>query len=160
VESAIGSSGGFLPAETPEKTMDRLHAYCYFLEGLLPVAGRAECAAALVQGTERVAEYLRGVAPVFERSDVYAQLLRARLFAHQLAGAPLDPSEADLCVRRITEFQPEHTDPRIAGGYWFGRKGREMLPYVNPVSTAFCLQAVEMWSDFKAGRQLDRRSLI
>ena len=52
--------------------MDRLHAYAYFLEGLVPVLARRECAAAMASGIERVARLLREIAPVFARSDVYA----------------------------------------------------------------------------------------
>ena len=44
------------------------------------------------------------------------------------------------------------TDVRIDGGFWFGRKGAEMLPFVNPVSTVFCMQALGLWEDHKAGK--------
>ena len=70
--------------------MDRLHAYCYFLEGLLPVAERGEVRAALASGLARAAALYREIAPVFERSDVAAQLLRVRLIAHHLGAVPLD----------------------------------------------------------------------
>ncbi len=46
----------FCPA-TPDRhrVMDRLHAYSYFLEGLLPVLDRPECAAAFRNGVDRAA---------------------------------------------------------------------------------------------------------
>lgn len=160
VASALASKDRFLPAETPEKTMDRLHAYCYFLEGMLPLAGRSDCAAALAEGLRRTGGYLRSIAPIFERSDVYAQLLRARLFAWQLAGVPIDREAAIEEAGAIREFQIEQAGTRTDGGFWFGRNAAGFLPYVNPVSTAFCLQALDMWDDFQAGIALDRRSLI
>jgi hypothetical protein len=43
----------------------------------------------------------------------------------------------------------ESEDARIGGGFGFGRKGDEQLPYVNPVSTAFCMQALTLWDDRK-----------
>jgi hypothetical protein len=160
VAGALAAKDSFLPAETPEKTMDRLHAYCYFLEGLLPFAGRSDCATTLGQGIERVSNYARSIRPLFERSDVYAQLLRIRLLANQLAGVPLNRAAALDEAARLPAFQVDDEDPRISGGFYFGRKGTEILPYVNPASTAFCLQALDMWNDFEAGKPLDRRSLI
>jgi hypothetical protein len=160
VTAAIAAKNSFLPGETPEKTMDRLHAYCYFLEGLLPLASRSDCAAALAEGIERVSKYLRSIRPVFERSDVYAQLLRARLFANQIAGIPVNRDAVQDEVARVREFQLNHEDTRMNGGFWFGRKGAEMLPYVNPVSTVFCMQALDMWNDFESGKTLDPRIVI
>ena len=160
VSAAIKTRNAFLPAETPEATMDRLHAYAYFLEGMLPLAGRSDCAAALAEGVERISNYLRSIRPVFERSDVYAQLLRARLFANQLAGIPVNRPAARDEVARVSEFQLTDDDGRIGGGFCFGRKDGSLLPYVNPVSTGFCMQALEMWNDFESGRVLDANKLI
>ena len=160
VTAAIKTKDTFLPAETPEATMDRLHAYGYFLEGMLPLAGRSDCAAALAEGVERISNYLRSIRPVFERSDVYAQLLRARLFANQLTAVPVNVPAAEDEVARISEFQLADRDERVGGGFCFGRKGVNLLPYVNPVSTAFCMQALEMWNDFKSGKALDATTLI
>lgn len=160
-ESALGQTfaakDSFLPAETPEKTMDRLHAYLYFLEGMFPCADRANVREALAEGIDHVVEYLRAIAPRFVRSDVYAQLLRVRLLAETLAGVRLDEVPAAEEAARIAEFQLDGPDPRIDKGFCFGRKNGELLPYVNPVSTAFCLQALDMWQD---GAAVQRRWLI
>ncbi|HYP12277.1 MAG TPA: hypothetical protein VEQ63_00010 [Bryobacteraceae bacterium] len=159
-EQALGSHESFLPAETAEKTVDRLHAYLYFLEGLLPCASQASCADALRSGIQQVGYYSRRYAISLERSDVYAQLLRIRLFAAQLGCAPLDRGAAEEELHRLKQFQAAHPDGRVDGSFYFGRKGGEWLPFANPVSTAFCLQAIEMWEDFSAGLLLDRRDLI
>jgi hypothetical protein len=160
--AALENSAGFLPGERdPERVMDRLHAFLYFLEGLLPAADRPECARALAAGVERVAQYVREIEPIFARSDVYAQLLRARLFAAQTGALPLDAEAAAREAGIAAAFQLESDDPRIDGGFAFGRKRGTMLPYVNPVSTAFCAQALAEWSAFQAGRPaLDRRALV
>ena len=157
---ALYSKDRFLPAETAEKTMDRLHAYCYFLEALLPHSGRTECRDALEEGIGRVSGYLREIAPVFVRSDVYAQLLRLRLYAANLFGLPLQEREASEEAAWIKTFQCESSDARMNGGFYFGRKGQTMLPYVNPVSTAFCLQALDMWHERGQTVRLDPRSII
>ena len=105
--------------------MDRLHAFCYFLEGLLPRAGDSRCAAALRDGIGRCAWHLRDIAPEFERSDVYAQLLRVRLYADWLGVVPLDRSAAEFEAAQLAAFQADDSDPRdprMNGGYWFGRK--------------------------------------
>jgi len=150
VESAIANEHDFLPGETSlEKVMDRLHAYAYFLEGLLPALGRPECAQVFHAGIERMAAYLGEIAPSFARSDVYAQLLRVRLYGESLAAIPLDASAAAREAEEAAKFQLRSEDPRIGGGFGFGRKGGEALPYVNPVSTAFCLQALSLWDDRK-----------
>jgi hypothetical protein len=155
---ALSVKDSFLPAETPEKTMDRLHAYCYFLEGMTPLAGRSDCAAALAEGIERVSGYLRSIPPAFERSDVYAQLLRIRLLTRQVV--PISHTAAGEEAAAIGGFQLEDPDSRIEGGFAFGRAGGQMLPYVNPVSTVFCVQALDMWDDFEAGRAIDPQTLI
>ena len=37
------------------------------------------------------------------------------------------------------------------GGFCFGSRDGAALPYMNPVSTAFCLQALEHWRQFGVG---------
>lgn len=136
----------FLPgAAEREKVMDRLHAYCYFLEGLLPVAARPECRRALADGVAQAAHWLREIAPRFARSDVYAQLLRIRLLAGAAGVVPLDARAAQEEAEALTAFQLADKDPRLDGGFSFGRKNGELMPFVNPVSTAFSMQALAMW---------------
>ena len=159
---ALASESAFLPGdELPEKIMDRLHAYLYFLEGLLPAVDRDECAAAIHRGIGKVDRYVREISPVFVRSDVYAQLLRLRLFAGALGIAEVDEAAAAHEAGAAATFQLQSNDLRIDGGFGFGRKSGELLPYVNPVSTAFCMQALAMWSDHRTGAlTADRRSLV
>ncbi|MEO7145495.1 MAG: hypothetical protein ABI165_18515 [Bryobacteraceae bacterium] len=152
VEDALSSHADFLPGDSNrEKVMDRLHAYLYFLEGLLPAAGRPECTRALADGIARVSGLLRDIAPAFARSDVYAQLLRVRLYADALGAAPLDGALAAEEAEEAAGFQAADEDPRIDGGFYFGRKGGAWLPFVNPVSTVFCMQALAMWRQYEAG---------
>ncbi len=151
--SAILDSSGFLPGHPVRaKVMDRLHAYLYFLEGLLPCAGEPRCAAAIRDGIGRVSGYLREIAPEFERSDVYAQLLRLRIYASEIA--PLDRAAADQETERLATFQAVSNDPRVDGGFYFGRAAGTLLPYINPVSTAFALQALALWNGAGAYRHL------
>lgn len=146
----------FLPGNPdPLKVMDRLHAYSYFLEGMLPCASEAECVTATGEAIARVAGYLREIGPQFERSDVYAQLLRARLFADWNGAVPLDAEAASWEAGQLAGFQCQHHDPRLDGGFWFGRRGSECLPYINPVSAGFALQALAMWQQHHDG---DRRT--
>lgn len=159
VDAALTSDHDFLPGESSrEKVMDRLHAYLYFLEGLLPVLHRPDCVQAFGAGIDRVAAYLEEIAPLFVRSDVYAQLLRARLYGENLGTVPLDQAAAAREAEQLAGFQVDSSDTRMAGGFLFGRKGGEPLPFVNPVSTAFALQALTLWDDrrnhaFQARRQ-------
>lgn len=156
----------FLAADLDrEKLMDRLHAYCYFLEGLLPVASRTEARAALSQGLARAAALFREIAPVFCRSDVPAQILRVRLIAHHDSILPLDEAaareEAEVCASFQALSGPGALDPRVRGGFWFGKKQGQMLPFANPVSTAFCVQALDLWNRHRAGDwDFDLRQLI
>lgn len=162
LQYALATHAAFLPGEAERhRVVDRLHAYCYFLEGLLPRAKQTDCAAALGGGLRRVADLLAETAPLFERSDVYAQLLRLRIFAATLGVVPLERDAAEREFAAILEFQADASDPRIAGGFCFGRQGAQVLPYVNPASTAFCIQAVEMWRLYRAGGfEPDWRTLI
>lgn len=151
---SLGTHDSFLEAETDqEKVMDRLHAYCYFLEALLAVSDRPEVREALVQGVTRVGRLLCQTAPLFERSDVYAQLLRVRLIAHHQGAIDLDVPAAKDEARRVAAFQAmDEQDCRLAGGFWFGSKRGQMLPYSNPVSTAFAMQALALWQDHQKGQ--------
>ena len=81
----------FLPGVDDElKVMDRLHAYSYFLEALLAATEHEEVRTALRWGIDRTGTLLREIGPVFERSDVNAQLLRVRLMAHHMGVVQLD----------------------------------------------------------------------
>ncbi len=162
LDAALRTHRTFLPGDPdPNRVMDRLHAYSYFLEGLLHAAAEPACAAALMEGIGRVAALLREIGPTFARSDVYAQLLRARIFAEWAGVTTVDREAASFEAARLAEFQSDSADPVTAGGFWFGRKGADMLPFINPVSTGFGLQALALWHDYLAGRPpLPRHALI
>jgi len=159
---SLATHGSFLAEEQDrEKQMDRLHAYCYFLEALLFVSEQDTAKQALRWGIDRVAELLREIAPEFERSDVCAQLLRVRLAAHYSGVVAVDEGAAQEEATRAASYQVQSPDPRLDGGYWFGRKRGEMLPFMNPVSTAFCMQALEMWEQHRNGAwRFELRELI
>jgi hypothetical protein len=53
----------------------------------------------------------------------------------------------------------DHSDPRLSGGFFFGGKAGALLPFSNPVSTAFCLQALELWRQHQEGWSFDLRQL-
>ncbi len=155
-ESMLGFSlathEGFLGGETDrERLMDRLHAYCYFLEALLWVADREMVRTALLSGMGRVGALLREIGPQFERSDVCAQLLRVRLIAHHVHGYHLDESAAREEAARAVGYQSDSADARLRGGFWFGKKNGVTMPFMNPVSTAFCLQALALWEQHSSG---------
>ncbi|MBV9772253.1 MAG: hypothetical protein JOZ32_21955 [Bryobacterales bacterium] len=162
VEAALENDPKFLTDELdPMHIMDRLHAYEYFLEGLVPALGRQHCAASFREGVDRTARYLAEIAPVFVRSDVYAQLLRLRLLGEKLGALPLNQSAAAHEAEQAASFQIESSDTGVDGGFLFGRKQGEELPFVNPVSTAFCVQALAWWDDRQAGRlQAERQELV
>jgi len=152
LERSLRTYGSFLPGHPdPCKVVDRLHAFLYFLEGLLPCASEKRCAAALCDGIHRVAHYLAETAPGFERADVYAQMLRLRIYADWLGASPLDRDAAEREAFELASFQVASDDPREDGGFYFGRKGGEYLPFVSPVSTAFGLQALALWERYLNG---------
>lgn len=159
---ALRTQHDFLPGSPdPDQVMDRLHAHAYFLEGLLPAVARPECAAVFRSGIERISGYLNEIAPRFARSDVYAQLVRLRLLGETLSIVPLDHASASRDAGQLMAFQLRSDDPRIDGGFGFGTKQGTMLPFVNPVSTAFSLQALLWWNDRTQGvARAGRQSLI
>lgn len=138
LDACMASYREFLPGITKRTgIMDRLHAYCYFLEGLTPVLDRPECREALDYGIGEAGRYLREIAPEFARSDVYAQVMRAKV----CAGAVLQ-NEAEA----LAGFQARSDDPRVDGAFLFGRRDGELVPHANPVLTAFAVQALELAS--------------
>jgi len=159
LNASLASHLLFLPGcDTEIPVMDRLHAYSYFLEGLLPVAGEPGSAEAMAVGIERLADFVRKLSPLFLRSDVVAQLLRLRLFADQFGVLPLHQHAAQKEILLLQSFQSDDPDTRLYGGFWFGKKNGKILPFMNPVSTAFCCQALEMWN--QKGRTWEWQSLI
>jgi hypothetical protein len=160
LQAALENDRAFLAVDSdPQRVMDRLHAYAYFLEGLLPVLDRPDCARVFRDGVDRVSRLLREIAPDFARSDVYAQLLRARLVGEALGVLALDETAAAHEAEQAASFQIASDDPRVSGGFLFGRKQGAALPFVNPVSTAFCVQALALWDDRQSGQlaQLDSK---
>jgi hypothetical protein len=150
LSNALACHGNFLPgAEDRQAVMDRLHAYCYFLESLVAFLDREECATAFREGIDRVSMLLRDISPDFARSDVYAQLLRVRLAG--MKAVPLDREAAAEEARELAAFQLSSDDHRIDGGWTFGRRDGELSSHVNPVSTAFAIEALELWRRFEAG---------
>jgi hypothetical protein len=146
LEYSLATYRSFLPGHADRgKVMDRLHAFCYFLEGLTPRAREPRCCAAIHQGIRQVANLLREIAPEFARSDVYAQLLRVRMRAERAGVAAHDRDAAGFEAEQLMTFEAP------GGGFYFGRKGQEWLPYLNPVSTAFAAQALAEWSGEPAG---------
>jgi hypothetical protein len=151
LNEALASHASFLPGSTcRQRVMDRLHPYCYFLEGLTAEMSRANCAAAFNEGIVSTSRMLRGIAPVFARSDVYAQLLRARLYGACVC--PVDVAAATEEAEALAGFQAVSEDPRIHGGFYFGRREGRVSSHVNPVSTVFAIQALEMWRQFQTER--------
>ena len=150
---ALATHETFLTEEQQqEKVMDRLHAYCYFLEALMAATELPQAREALTWGIAKAGSLLRKIGPTFERSDVNAQLLRVRLMAHHWGIVALDEAAATEEAEHTGQFQDHSTNARFAGGFWFGRKGDTMLPFSNPVSTAFCAQALALWDDHKRGQ--------
>jgi hypothetical protein len=146
LDFALATHAGFLPgASNPHVIMDRLHAYCYFLEGLSPVMDRAECIKVHARGIQCISMLLNEMQSTFVRSDVYAQLLRARMY-----GAGEGPAGE---AKALAAFQAVSDDLRVNGGFFFGRRDGKMSPHVNPVSTVFGLQALEMWRQYESGSQ-------
>jgi hypothetical protein len=152
VNYSLATHGAFLPGDAdPCRVMDRLHPYGYFLEALLFACERRDAAAAIGPGIARMGALLRQIAPEFVRSDVYAQLLRVRLLADRMGVCQLDLGSAAEEAAALLGFQLDSNDPRVAGGFCFGDKKGERMPFVNPVSTAFALQALAMWREYEQG---------
>jgi hypothetical protein len=132
------------------KVMDRLHPYCYFLEGLMPEA--AQHKDALAAGIAEVGRRLLELRGEFVRSEVYAQLLRVRLLAAQADLVPLDSEAAAEEARELASFQLQSEDPRLAGAFAFGSRNGVVIPHANPVSTIFAAQALAWWDRWNQGR--------
>jgi hypothetical protein len=138
--------------DAPEDIMGRLHAYCYFLEGLLPVAAEVMKAShALQHGLLDVENLMREVAASYQRCDVVAQLLRLRLYADRIGAMELDFAEAEKEAQTLEQFQHQSTDPKIDGGFAFARRNGQLTPHVNPASTALAIQALAMWEQAEDG---------
>lgn len=152
LDLALATYGRFLDAAPDDRArMDRLHAYCYFLEALLACPEDPRCRSALREGIVRVGAELRRIRGYFERSDVNAQLLRVRLWADAAGIERLDEAAAEEEARRLASYQMGGPDGRLRGGFNFGSLGGAVSNYANPVSTVFGLQALAMWDEHRNG---------
>ncbi|GIU79465.1 MAG: hypothetical protein KatS3mg005_2703 [Bryobacteraceae bacterium] len=152
LDFALSTHESFLDAASDDHArMDRLHAYCYFLEALLAMPDTHRMREALRSGIARTAAELRRIRPLFERSDVNAQLLRVRLWADAAGVAPLDEAAAAEEARQAASYQMASDNPCVDGGFNFGSREGVLTDYANPVSTAFCLQALAMWDEYASG---------
>ena len=133
--------------------MDRLHPACYFLEALSPLLGREGCVLAYRAGLADIGRLLREIRPAFVRSDVYAQLLRARVYG--ASAVPVDSVAAAEEAAALAEFQIASENPMLDGGFWFGRRAGQVAPQANPVSTAFAIQALSCWNGYLGGQKLE-----
>ena len=111
-----------------------------FLEALLKCP---EMHTQLAAGISKATAHLNRIAPRFERSDVCGQLLRLSV----LAGL----ETADLATRTVRYQFAENAGLDRKGGFCFGSRDGELMPMVNPVSTAFSMQALDMWEALQAG---------
>ena len=144
-----------------EERMSQLHAYCYFLEGLLQEASQdADCSRALQWGILRVENLVEEMGPQFPRSDIIAQLLRLRFYADTFAVMEIDHDTAESEVAALIEFQQQSSDPRVDGGFAFARRGTEIVPHMNPVSTVLAVQALTMWESAEQGTFRDEWNVL
>jgi hypothetical protein len=152
---ALKTNAAFLDGEPGVRVMDRLHSYSYFLEAALARSERPEVRAALEDGIGRAAQRLRAVRPAFERADVCAQILRVRVLAERIVGIALDEAAAAEEAAWAASYQFGAEAPvGCAGGFCFGHRDGRWTEFVNPVSAAFCLQALAVWDDRNAGRDV------
>lgn len=144
LEHALATHEPFLPGDSnPIHVVDRLHAYCYFLEALLHRRDEPAFAAMIAGGLQRVQALADELASVAVRSDVIAQRLRVQL----LSGLAIDADRCAADAEKLRSFQA--TDPPShAGGFWFGTRHGRLLPFINPVSTIFAIQALTLWEDY------------
>jgi hypothetical protein len=151
LQFSFESLSELLSGETDDaKLMDRLHPYCYFLEGLVPVA--TQHPTWMLSGIREVSYHLHRLSSRVCRSDVYAQLLRLRLLADSLDVVPLDHDGAAAEAEALASTQIESEDVRIDGAFAFGRRDGVLIPHANPVSTVFAVQALDWWNDYQTGR--------
>lgn len=151
----IEAPEAFLSGLSPSELADRLHPACYYLEGLLGTDGWRQ----MENDIRTVSDAMALSCNSLERSDVLAQLLRLRLCCFDY-GLPLDEQQARRELSRLLCYQVASDDVRTDGGFYFARSGGAMLPHVNPCSTAFALQAMQMWQEHCAGRLLNWKELI
>jgi len=153
LERALRTHQAFPDGEPGSRTMDRLHAYCYFLEALLTRTDEPEVRTALAEGLTLAGDRLRDWRDEFERSDVPAQILRVRLWADAAGAVKLDAGRAAEEAAWAAGYQTAGA-PNVDGSFCFGSRHGGMMPFANPVSTAFCLQALALYEDHLAGRDL------
>ncbi len=140
------------PDSDSERLMSRLHGYCYFLEGLLPEAGRdPDCSRALQYGLLEIENISQEIGHDYHRCDVIAQLLRLRLYADRLGIMELDFQQAENEAAAIEELQVQSADPKIDGGFAFALKASTPVQHYNPATTVLAIQALQMWEQAAAG---------
>ena len=111
-------------------------------------------------GILRVENLVEEMAPQFQRSDIIAQLLRLRFYADTFGVMEIDHDTAESEVAALIEFQQQSSDPRVDGGFAFARRGAEIVPHMNPVSTVLAVQALTMWESAEQGTFRDAWNVL
>ena len=71
--------------------------------------------------------------------------LRHAAQANARGAVPLDRTRAEEEAAIVADYQFRDGEARVRGGFCFGTRDGRRMPFVNPVSTAFCAQAIAMW---------------
>ena len=115
-----------------------------FPGGPASVAGAAECCARRWGGIGPRGGELRDIAPVFERSDVARNCCGCGSTRTGRAWRR-GPRGGGRGGGRSRPSSSLNTPTRGSRRLLVRPQGGELLPYVNPVSTAFARQALDMW---------------
>jgi hypothetical protein len=79
-------------------------------------------------------------------------MLRLRLYADIMGVMELSRGRADQEATRIAAFQMlSPDDPKVDGGFAFGRRRGELVQHLNPATTALAVQALQMWDQSEDG---------
>ena len=149
-EAFLDGAGG------AEDTMSQLHAYCCFLEGLLPTASLDSESARVFQfGILRVENLIDDLGEEFLRCDAIAQLLRLRLFADNFGVMELDQHRAENEAVCIEGFQMQTLDAKADGGFAVARRTGTIVPHVSTPATGFAIQALGLWEQLEEGKYAD-----
>lgn len=144
------------------------HPHCYTAEGLW-VAGSYLDREDYLESSSRGVRWLLDLqspegyiprlclddGPVYnERVDAICQTLRLAIL-HMAKGRLPETYEGrvELLLTIIPKYQALDKDPRVGGGFYFGRESNgRVIPHVNVWVTAFAVQALQVYSDYCAGR--------
>jgi len=120
--ASLRTHQSFLPGAAGDLVMDRLHAYCYFLEAVLRARTSPKSLAFWMRALAKW-PHTFAISGLGSHARTCTRSCSAATVGRLRGVAPVDRPAATSEAEKLASFQLDHSDRRIAAGSSFAREG-------------------------------------